>query len=356
MAVFTFDKANSKNYKKRGDYGIRVARPGYDAENCAQNQLIFNSNWPILQITKVIDLGDGRPNEGPDAEWDPIIYDYDKIYWDLTNHRWTDTLPSGLQSLGYWSINRVSVNKTHLIYSAGAKIFGEYENNRYVRKFIEFNYLRFYHGLGYPPFYLDSHEVSDLDRKVILTSIDVSKDVDYPYTEGPLPIIKTAKDYGISSSSIFGRKVPGLSSNMFSKLVQCVKTEETCKWEVTSDDVTDKILCWSPFSKGDEIKAGEVTKFEAYTYSAFKNPFFISGQVDDFLSMDENMNSDPFNENHLYYDRDLVVYMLAMEESSSFGNAVAYTNFSTAASYKDDASMVILRSPMVSPEYEEITI
>ena len=47
---------NEKNLKNRSDYGVRVARPGYDANNCAQNQLLFNSGWPILQIAEIVDM------------------------------------------------------------------------------------------------------------------------------------------------------------------------------------------------------------------------------------------------------------------------------------------------------------
>lgn len=34
-------RPNKKNLKKRADYGVRVARPGYDANTCAQNQLLL---------------------------------------------------------------------------------------------------------------------------------------------------------------------------------------------------------------------------------------------------------------------------------------------------------------------------
>ena len=38
----------------RGDYGVRVARNGYDASTCADSDLLFNSGWRIIQIVKVI--------------------------------------------------------------------------------------------------------------------------------------------------------------------------------------------------------------------------------------------------------------------------------------------------------------
>ena len=342
MAVFTFDKANSNNYKKRGDYGIRVARPGYDAEKCAQNQLIFNSNWPILQIAKVIDL-DKKTS-------------YESIYWDIANKRWVNSIPSGLSIHYYWSINKDTANKKFLFHTGMA--YGHYDSN-YNIKYWQFTYKRYAHNLGYVPFFFSSSYISNISNKVILSSIDISKDVDYPYTEGALPMISLPNDYGISSTSLFGKNVPGLSSNMFSKLVQCVKTDETCNWKINSDTgqgiVTDKILCWSPFNNQDAIKAGEVNKFEAFAFSAYKSPF-LNLNNQDMIDYYDGIDNDPFDSNSLYYSMDAYVGVLALQDNSLYNSAVAYSNFSPNAPHRDNASLVILRSPMVSPEYQEIRI
>jgi hypothetical protein len=57
-----------------------------------------------------------------------------------------------------------------------------------------------------------------------------------------------------------------------------------------------------------------------------------------------------------YYSRDIVVRLLALAETSFYSDAMAYTNLYQAVRLYDDASLVILRSPMVSPEYEEVII
>lgn len=337
MPALDFSLTNKPNYKKRGDYGIRVARPGFDAENCAQNQLLFNSNWPILQITKVIDL-----NKNPN---------YSYIYWDLENEQWVENPDTTGLTVNYTiSLSNVGISINSLVYSSTAE---GYFNSSYVLKYWKFEYKKYYHGLGYVPFFFKSEEVSNIAGKVILTSVDITKDIDYPYTDGPLPLLSTTKDYGISSSSIFGSKVPGLSSDMFSKLVQCVKTTETSRWTISEE----KKLCWSPFKNAGEFKEGEINKYEAFSFSAYKCPFFEAQIAGLFIdSPSDSINSDPFN-NNLYYTRDLLVPMMPINDSSSlYGSAAAYYNVGQTEDMYNDASMVILRSPMVSPEYEEVII
>lgn len=346
MAIFSFDKTNKKNYKKRGDYGVRVARPGYDAENCAQNQLIFNSSWPILQIAKVIDLDKKA--------------DFEYKYWDTQNKVWLDDADiSGLSgSYGIYSSN-IAVNKNHLIYTEEAVGFLE-RTAPYTIRYWRFKYKKYYHGLGYTPFFFLSEEVSDTENKVILTSVDVSRDIDYPYTEGALPLISKIGDYGISSTSCFNNpRVPGLCSNMFSKLVQAVKTNESSRWIIPYEPggtEGDKVLCWSPFDKESEVVEGEVNKYEAFAFGAFRCPFLEMGLAENVINFGgEGVDSDPFG-NSLYYSREAYVHMVGLTENSLYDSAVAYTNLGQAPILRDDASLVILRSPMVSPEYEEVRI
>ena len=58
MATFI---PNKYNPKERSNYGVRVARPGFDASTCAQNQLLFNSGWAIMQIAEVVDFRNQSP-------------------------------------------------------------------------------------------------------------------------------------------------------------------------------------------------------------------------------------------------------------------------------------------------------
>lgn len=352
MAVLDFSKTNKPNYKERGDYGVRVARPGYDAEICAQNQLIFNSNWPILQITKVfnIDLDELIAND-----------ELDHIYYDYTNDEWIDAIPpeatySGSGGFLGWGIK---VSKNYVWVSDGGKAYYVASDNYHA--YLDIGYKKFYHGLGYVPFFIMGSMVgAEVEYTtyagtgpVILTSIDISKDIDYPYTEGALPLLNPIKDYGIKSTSEFGPNVPGLCSNMFSKLVQAVKTTKTSRWEVNIGDGVEKYLCWSPFNSADEVVSGEVNKYEAYMFDAFGSPFVSPGFYSNFYNT--KLNEDIFGEG-LYYSIS-IPRMLALTDSPSlYSSAAAYSNIETAPQHYKDASLVILRSPMVSPEYEEVRI
>lgn len=353
MAVLDFSKVNKKNLKNRGDYGVRVARPGFDAEYCAQNQLIFNSNWPILQICKVIDLGDlGILDEdtGEIGAVDGCEYKY----YDVANGEWLDSLPAGLTKAGYVYMRDVSVSKNHLFYSIDAR---SYNNSGHTRLVWEFRYKKFRHGLGYVPFFFNSEDVSNTSGYVILTSVDIATDVDYPYTEASLPMISTPGDYGIKSASIFGSKVPGLCSNMFSKLVQAVKTTSTSQWLIPIDSANnEKILCWSPFNKVADAKPGVVTNFEAFAFSAYKCPFLTSDLAQTwYFTVGDAVDTDIFGDK-LYYSRNTITGLLALTASTIYDDAMAYSNIEQVPYLYDDASLVILRSPMVSPEYQEVII
>ena len=50
---------NTSNVLAKGDYGIRIAKAGFDARNAADNDLLFNSAWPSTQIVKVVTVTGG---------------------------------------------------------------------------------------------------------------------------------------------------------------------------------------------------------------------------------------------------------------------------------------------------------
>ena len=96
---------------------------------------------------------------------------------------------------------------------------------------------------------MTSDGLSDKSGYIILFSLDISKDVDYPYTERPLALLSTT-DYGIKSASKFGKECRGFALICFSKLVQAVKTEETATGS------GDKRSTWSPVKSASEAEDG----------------------------------------------------------------------------------------------------
>lgn len=339
---------NKKNLTERANYGVRVARPGYDANDCAQNQLLFNSGWPILQIAEVIDMSATKRID---------VYEYTVTTTVINSSTMTpvstdvnvshpDTVPSGYSSTYTYSYDPDS---------NGGSYRNMWVNRKYVKKALAGNrttytypeeshssggYLTVIekecvlapygvksHRLGYAPFFMTSDMVSNVSGYVILFSVDISKDVDYPYTEKPLALLSPATDYGIKSSSKFGKKVPGLCSNMFSKLVQAVKTQETS----TSD--IDRRAIWSPVKSASDAKGGELLPFEFYSFI---------GDSDSGAGVDGGV----------YYRRDWPFYMTRYD-GASLNDAWAVSVGSFQDSIDTKNSLVVLRSPMVSPEYEE---
>ena len=353
MAVFNLKTCNTKKLRKRADYGVRVARPGYDANDCAQNQLVFNSNWPIIQITEVIDL-----NKDVETKY---VWLYDGYNYETGEYEreWRTTEPAGMNYTTSYEQVGISVGKNYVWYQFYFQ-GGTASDNRWWRKI---SYKQIYHGLGYSPLFYRSEDISNTAGYLILTSVDLSVDIDYPYTEGSTMFLGGLGDYGISSSSKFGKRVPGLRSDMFSKLVQAVKTEKTSNaphYGIGTGTGTEPVLLpeagtlyWSPLTSLDNYR-GCLEPYEAIAYYGYDNPF---GEAD-VVSVDDVLPG--FGTDGPYYRDDQAIVRAVSydpaQPGSVFGDGVAFTDLGQATSGSRHSSMVIIRSPMVSPEYEEIIV
>lgn len=346
--AFDLKTCNTPKLRKRADYGVRVARPGYDANDCAQNQLVFNSNWPIIQIAEVINL-----NKDVETRYIWLNQQYSS---SGATREWRETEPAGMTyTSGYEQIG-ISVGKNYIwyqIYHEG----GTDSDNKYWQKIT---YKKIYHGMGYPPMFYRSEDISDVSGYLIITSVDLSVDIDYPYTEGDTMFLGSLSDYGIAGSSKFGKRVPGLRSDMFSKLIQAVKTEKTSNAPVrygpNLEDISPEagILYWSPLKKLENYD-GCLEPYEAVAYYGFDNPF---GNPD-VMTTDGTELAGFGNDGPYYRDDQAIVRAVPYSGTASgsvFGDGVAFTDLGQGTYGSKHASMVIIRSPMVSPEYEEIVV
>lgn len=331
MAYEWLAYCNTKNMKERGNYGVRVARPGFDANYCSDNQLIFNSGWPILQLVKVIDF---------DSEY------VTETRYLLPDGRWSTTLPSGytLNATAAWSSEKYQANSVYARMGYQEKY---YINSSY-KVVTAFIYRRKVHNLGYTPLFLDSNKVSGKNtNKMLLFNVELETDVDYPYTEEALPLITAPNDYGMKSSSVFGDRVPGLSTGQFSKLVQAVKTEQTAKYNLVNNNGQGLIPIWSPLNSVPSTAADSsiLMPYEAWGYG-----------VQGYITYDSNYNPrysyDEGNDGGGYY----YMYSYASPVSDNYGAGYAYSLIGNALGGQafKKATLVILRSPLVSPEYNVI--
>lgn len=346
--AFDLETCNTPRLRKRADYGVRVARPGYDANECAQNQLVFNSNWPIIQIAEVIDL-----NKDVETRYVWLNQEYSDTG---VTREWSETEPAGITYSGGYERVGFSVGKNYIWYQTYSQT-GTDSNNKIWQKIT---YKRIYHGLGYPPMFYRSEDISNISDYLIITSVDLSVDIDYPYTEGATMFLGSLSDYGIAGSSKFGKRVPGLRSDMFSKLIQAVKTEKTSNAPVrygpNPEDISPEagILYWSPLKKLEDYE-GCLEPYEAVGYYGFNNPF---GEADVITQDGDELAG--FGTDGPYYRDDQAIIRAVpysgTPSGSVFGDGVAFTNMGQSTYGSKHASMVIIRSPMVSPEYEEIVV
>lgn len=329
MAYEFLERCNKKKLKAKGDYGVRVARPGFDANYCADNQLIFNSGWPILQLCAVIDF-------------DKATDTYTRYL--LPDGTWADELPAGYDDMGPAvsadQYDKVGVNKNYCRKFVSAETYMDMNTYNEV---TGVTYKRMRHYLGYTPFFLPADDVTGTtSNKVLLFSVDIETDVDYPYTEEALPLITAPNDYGMKSSSIFGPRVPGLSTGQFSKLVQAVKTQETAKY--TEEISGTKIPYWSPLSDApsEDPSKSPLLPFEAFGFA-----------IEGFNNYGGYLSDPAFDEKDGGYFTPVFARSIADGGSDL---AYVYSLQSQAIQYFKKSSLVILRSPLVSPEYEEIDI
>lgn len=341
-------KVNRRNWQERGDYGVRVARPGFDASKCAQNQLLFNSGWSIMQIAAVIDLSKYQTVHRivkrtrvekvnlQDISDQHIRVD-EQVVDSVGTYQYSYTTPYvQAPSTGYmvnkkyvcWAPNDVTYygNPTSTVTE------GDYQINTTVW-YLEGDFCRIRHDLDFTPMFIESEYVSNISGYLILFTVDLRKDVDYPYTEEPLPLLSAGGNYGIKSESIFGENVPGLCSNMFSKLVQAVKTEETTQSEV------DYRVGWSTDPDADTSGTGGSDMLADFEYLSYHAGGVTSSGEDGGMYMFRYYY--PFYSHSNAYDLKTV-------------NAVWTDSFQAAVEIA--TTLVVLRSPLVSPEYEEITI
>ncbi len=162
--------ANASTLITRRDYGLKVAMPGFDAQTAGDNQLLFNSSFPILQIKILSELyckGVGSQEANQGGEY--------------------------IGTIG----------------ASTSRVF------------------RWYHGLGFPPFFLlldpngikfntnyavDENYIYRMGdfyggdwptqdgTKVLVCPIDLTKDIEYPYTALPFEAPKfNSLDYGFKS-------------------------------------------------------------------------------------------------------------------------------------------------------------
>ena len=304
----------------RSDYGVRVARNGYDASTCADSDLLFNSGWRIIQIVKVISEENKRIfiDETQDL---PSTY-------VLVNER--------IDGIGNWNC---AVDEKWFYLPCVT-----YEYVDTTTGYLDFKrkQYRVYHGLGYMPLFFKSEFCSDTPGYYLLTNINIRQDVDYPYTNAPSHYYGGTQDYGIKSKSYTRKDIPepgetrgcGINTSIQSKMVMAVKTEISKAPDYEREGQTYPVPCPSWCVPSDSnAQTTSIKDYEAFGFFAY-------------------------NANSLYDTAGQPLMEYPIGWSWQGGEGERYTLIDQWGAAVTDAkkSLVILRSPMVAPDLEEITI
>lgn len=307
---------------KHGDYGVRVARNGYDASTCADSDLLFNSGWRIIQIVKVI----SEKNK--------------KIFIDETQN-----IPSTYRlveinenyGVGFW--NCAVDEKWFYLPPATYEYVDSATGHYHFRR----KQYRIYHGLGYMPLFFKSQFCADIPGYYLLTNIDIRQDADYPYTSKPSYYDGNTKNYGVKSKSYTRAKMPqpgetrgcGINTSIQSKMVMAVKTEKSTApdYEYQGESYPTPSPSWCvPPDKNAQTTS--IKDYEAFGFFAYNN----AGSVYDTAG------------------QPLMEYPVGWSWSGSSGERYTLVDQWGAAITPAKKSLVILRSPMVAPDVEEFTI
>lgn len=294
--------ANKSTLIGRRNYGMKIAMPGFDAQYAGDNQLLFNSSFPILQI---------------------------KILAEL-------------YALGATSAEA----------SNGGEFIGTTSgsNDRVYR---------WYHGLGYPPFFLVLNQsgimfsanymvdeqyiyrrgdwtgapVRDGSR-VLLCPIDLEQDIEYPYTAKPLeaPMFNEL-NYGFKSVE-FGSIEDdnfnnlGIDMRLQSQMLLAVKTYETSTMPPGSND-------YDPVNIDFDVPEGmTVNDVTAYGFAKQPLDFADANSPAGYISVGQSSQAPP-----------------SVFIGQPTANSIRLTSLRS-----QPGSLVLVRQPMVMPNRSESTI
>lgn len=364
--------ANETNLKKKGDYGVRVAKWGYDASVCSDGQLLFNSNWPIIQIAKMQKI-DGEPKLIGSTGYPTISaetpYELQEEY---------DRAIAGVD-------RRYVYTKAHI---RRYSYYGEFDPEHYYIPYYEwyqFDLYGFTHGLGYTPMFFSEQDFNGYDpthNRVVLTNIDIATDIDYPYVSKPSIGKAYSSDYGIKSKAYYSGKFPrtgsmagvGLSTAIQGKQIMAVKTEKTMAtegwathtWE--GETWTDPASCVYYPPKNDDGET--IIKADQFEYYGFvSNMLALLRSPESFDAgggmggEDSGTRSNAFDPLRMGYGDIYFRTIVFPLPFSSFESGVTGARLMPADWFYPiergnwvKQSLVVVRVPMVSPDMINVEV
>lgn len=279
---------------------MKIAMPGFDLATATDNQLLFNSSFPILQIKVFASLGyitSSPSGNGTEAEMNTCNFggEYLGVIDGLMTWRWH-------HGLGYPPF--------YIPIGANGVTFGSPFS-------VDENYI-YYRSNVYAPVIGWNGVYQGAVDKCLVCPINISKDIEYPYTASPLDFnYGSIGDYGFKSvelGDITQKNFDnlGIDPRLQSQMILAVKTMDTMvpgsnviEYQLPTGMTTDDVVVYG-FMKS-------ATKWShLYTYSQNPPSIFV------------------------YPDTNIVKIVLLGTETN--------------------VSMVLTRMPIVSPYFTETII
>lgn len=197
----------TRTMRSRSDYGLKIAKKGFDVYYANDNQLLYNSSFPVLQIVGYID---------PSTQWEVV---------ETGSYQWWNPYNGSVSTRWRHNLRKMhGVNHPPMIVPLNPDYFGgsgkQIEwNSKYVYSFNEF-----YSQAEYNAF------IANVDTgKFIIFDVDIETDVEYPYVDDGIDTEwGQTYDYGIKHMLTDDTETTdpnklGLNANIQSLMVVAVK-------------------------------------------------------------------------------------------------------------------------------------
>lgn len=165
-----------RTMRARSDYGLKIAKRGYDVLFASDNQLLYNSSFPVLQIIEYITA---------DTQWE-VTATGSYQYWDEFSGNLTTR----------WRHNRRrlhGLNYPPMVVPFGYNVFSSADKLEWNTKYIYFEKV-FFSEAEYNTYIANGAQTPS----AIVFGIDIETDVEYPYVDDGLPLEWGQQyDYGI---------------------------------------------------------------------------------------------------------------------------------------------------------------
>lgn len=205
-----------RTLRARSDYGLKIAKRGYDVLFASDNQLLYNSSFPVLQIIMYITA---------DTQWEIVetgSYQEWNEFSGTLNTRWRHNMRK-IHGLGYAPMVVPFGGTT---FSSGTALTW---NTKYLYSertfFTEAEYNTYISGGAVAP-------------SAIVFGVDIETDVEYPYVDDGLEIEWGQQyDYGVKhlltdDINTIDPNDLGLNANVQSIMVVAVKVATNANKDV----------------------------------------------------------------------------------------------------------------------------